>query len=89
MFGIFVRNLVKAIDNELPGFIHPCPYKGLVAVYGVNPENLVNLTIPQIIPTGLYKAVFRVHTLSNASIVDIVGTVQFDSKDIMKRMDIG
>lgn len=86
---MFAQNFVKSVNKYLPGFLHRCPYQGLVGVYGVNPEDMVNLIFPQILPAGIYKLVVRIHTRKNVSIADIAFTNLIDAKDIMKRVDIG
>lgn len=88
-YTIFIGALLKSINQFAPGLIHKCPYHGIVGAWGLNIDKILNDVLPQTVPTGTYKALFRFHKLDNTTIAAFEIILSVDAVDVMKRMDMG
>lgn len=81
--------VVNSIKRNINGLIHQCPYEGMVNFTNVNINDFMSSALPQIIPTGTYKVVLRLHTSANITFSRFEFVGVGDAVDVMKRMQIG
>lgn len=84
-----LKLMFNAINKVSPEALHDCPYIGIEGYRNVTVENTINEMLPQMIPKGEYKILFRAHTKAN--ITWATGTIIFilDAVEPLKSMKMG
>lgn len=86
----FFQSLVDTMQTLAPYVFHQCPYEGPAGVQSVNLASMLENTVPQVIPTGTYKARVRIYRKKeNTTYAILWGIGEVKAVEIMKSMDMG
>lgn len=87
------HSFFKTFANEIirqSNFLHKCPYEGPTGTVNINWASIFENVIPQVLPRGTYKAVFRYYrSKDNATMIVCWGTAEISAVDVIKNYDMG
>lgn len=92
--GIETPNLVnslilKGLKQHAPGLIHKCPFFGWSGIKDVDLPAVLNAIVPQVIPAGEYRVMFRFHISDNRTFMTAIISGTCDSINPLDRMRMG
>lgn len=85
---LFGRLLADMLQKTVPGLLHKCPYVNVEGFRNVSIDKVLN-ELPQMIPKGEYKVLFRAHTKVNQTFAAIIMKFLVDAVDPLKSMQMG
>lgn len=83
-FIILVNSLVK----NTKGLMHKCPYFGEEGLVDADIHKIMGDALPQIIPKGFYRIVFRFHLADNSTIFIASLTTEVDAVNPLESINI-
>lgn len=83
----FTALLWEALRKIAPKLYHPCPYSGDFGVENISINDMIESSVPQVVPTGIYKMIWRFYSKrSNRTYIQIHGTAEVKAINVMHRI---
>lgn len=55
----FVLAVIRRMRQQLAAFFHECPYFGMYSLPNIDITEIIEGSVPRVVPVGSYKGVFR------------------------------
>lgn len=89
ILSIIAQHVLRGYMDQMPGFLHKCPYHHQEGFRNISVDKVVNSIYPQIIPKGEYKLLVRGHSKANVTFGVVTMMLLLDSVDPLQSMQIG
>lgn len=87
--GTLAKLLLGVLDQMAPGMLHKCPYIGEEGIRNLDFDQVVSRTVPQVLPNGDYRVLFRYHTSKNETFIEALFGAHVAASNPMEAVSMG